>query len=72
MKVKLYASFREGRLEEQEWNFYEGITVDNILEELNIDKQRVGVLFVNSRHVKRDHKLSEDDILAIFPIIAGG
>lgn len=72
IKVKLYAGFRQGRFSEKEWNFSEGITVDQILEELEIDKNEAGVVLVNSRQVERDYTLCEGDEIAIFPLIAGG
>ena len=72
MKVKLFASLREGRFMEKEWNYVEGSTVSRILEELNINKKDVGVLLVNSRHAETDYKLGKEDILSIFPVIGGG
>jgi len=72
MKVKLFASFRDGRFKEKEWVYVEGITVSRILEALNINKKEVGVLLVNSRHRETDYKLQEGDTLAIFPLLGGG
>jgi len=34
MKVKLFASLRDGRFMEKEWDYSEGITLGRILEEL--------------------------------------
>ena len=72
MKVKLFASFRDGRFKEKEWGYGEGITVGGILEALNINKKEVGVLLVNSRHAETDYQLKEGDMLSIFPLIGGG
>ena len=72
MKVKLFASLRDGRFIEKEWNYVEGSTVSRILEELNINKKDVGVLLVNSRHAETDYKLEKGDTLSIFPVIGGG
>ena len=72
MKVKLFASLRDGRFMEKEWGYVEGITVGSILEELNINKKDVGVLLVNSRHAETDYKLGKGDTLSIFPVIGGG
>lgn len=72
MMVKLYAGFCEGRFREKECDFSEGITVDQLLEELKMSKDEVGVVLVNGLQVERDYKLSKIDSLAIFPLIAGG
>jgi len=72
VKVKLFASFRDGRFSEKEWDYSQGITVGRILEELAIDKKEVGVLLVNSCLTEPDYKLGEGDTLSIFPLIGGG
>ncbi|WAC07431.1 MAG: MoaD/ThiS family protein [Thermodesulfobacteriota bacterium] len=72
MKVKLFASLREGRFKEKEWEYVKGITVSHILGKLNINKVEVGALLVNSLHVGPDYTLQEDDILAVFPVLGGG
>jgi sulfur-carrier protein len=72
IKVKLFASFRNGRFNEKDWDYVEGITVSRILEKLNINKKDVGVLLVNSRHRETDCQLKEGDTLSIFPVIGGG
>jgi molybdopterin synthase sulfur carrier subunit len=72
IKVRLFASFRNGRFKEKDWCYVEGITVDGILEALNINKKEVGVLLVNSRHAEMDYRLQKGDTLSIFPLIGGG
>ena len=72
MKVKLFASLRDGRFKEKEWNYVQGLTVSGVLETLNINKKEVGVLLVNSRHAETDYQLKEGDTLSIFPLIGGG
>ena len=59
IKIKLFASFRDGRFNEKDWDYVEGITVSRILEKLNINKKDVGVLLVNSRHAEMDYQLKE-------------
>jgi molybdopterin converting factor small subunit len=72
IKVKLFASFRSGRFAEADWEYVEGLTLEDVLKKLNIDKKEVGVLLVNSRHAGIDYKLKEGDIISIFPVIGGG
>ena len=72
IKVKLFASFRDGRFNEKDWDYVEGITVSRILEKLNINKKDAGVVLVNSRHREMDYKLKEGDTLSVFPLLGGG
>ncbi|HQO77975.1 MAG TPA: MoaD/ThiS family protein [Thermodesulfobacteriota bacterium] len=72
MKVKLFASLRDGRFTEREWACPEGTTVHRILQDLNINENDAGIILVNSRHVELDQVLSEGDTLAIFPVVRGG
>ncbi len=72
MKVKLFASLRDGRFKEKDWDYVEGITVGRILEKLNINKEVVGALLVNSLQVGPDYTLKDDDTLSVFPLLGGG
>lgn len=72
IRIKLFASFRNGRFNEKDWDYVEGITVSRILEKLNINKKDVGVVLVNSRHREMDYKLKEGDTLSVFPLLGGG
>ena len=72
MTVKLFASLRNGRFKEKQWEYVPGMSISRILEELKIDSKDVGILLVNSRHAEPDYQLQEGDTLAIFPLIGGG
>jgi sulfur-carrier protein len=72
IRIKLFASFRNGRFNEKDWDYVEGITVSRILKKLNINKKDVGVVLVNSRHREMDYTLKEGDTLSVFPLLGGG
>jgi len=72
IRVKLFASFRNGRFNEKDWDYVEGVTVSRILGKLNINTKDVGVLLVNSHHREPDYKLKEGDTLSVFPLLGGG
>ncbi len=72
ISVKLFAYFRDNRFKIKEYDIDEGTTVGNIVDDLNIDREEVGVLMINSRHTNFDVHPVEKDILAIFPVIGGG
>lgn len=70
--VKLFAFFREGRFIKEDKELPEGTTAGQVVDDLNIDREEVGVLLLNSRHCKFEKILQEGDIYAIFPVIGGG
>ncbi|MBE0583375.1 MAG: MoaD/ThiS family protein [Desulfofustis sp.] len=72
LTVKLFAYFRDNRFVAEEKHYPQQTTVADILADLGIDEQEVGVTMLNSRHCRLDTCPQEDDILAIFPVIGGG
>jgi sulfur carrier protein ThiS len=57
---------------EEERSYSDGTRVLDVVEELGIDQEEVGVLMINSRHCQFETHLKENDILAIFPVVGGG
>ncbi len=72
VQVKLFAFFREGRFIKEDRELPEGCTVGEVVDTLNINREEIGVLMLNSRHCQFDTVLHEGDICAIFPVIGGG
>lgn len=72
LTVKLFAYFRDNRFVAEVREYTEGITVGEIIDELAIDRDDIGITMVNSRHCGFDTTPVENDILAIFPVIGGG
>lgn len=72
VQIKLFAFFREGRFKEENRELPENTMVGQVVDDLGIDREEVGVLMTNSRHCQFDTVLQENDILAIFPVIGGG
>ncbi|WP_298434449.1 MoaD/ThiS family protein [Geobacter sp.] len=70
--VKLFAMFRVGRFAATTKNYQSGISPADITSELNIPAQEVGIVLVNGRHARLDHRLLDGDILSLFPLIGGG
>ena len=70
--VKLFASFRTGRFEIESMEYPDGTTVADVVDSLNLQQSELGIMLVNSRHVKLDHLLVEGETLAIFPLLGGG
>ena len=47
-------------------------TVSTVLQKLSIPEAVTAVMLVNGRQAKVDTELSPDDVVAIFPPVAGG
>jgi molybdopterin converting factor small subunit len=50
----------------------EGVTVGEVIAMVKIPEEIPLLRIVNGVHVPIDHRLKEDDVLALFPPIAGG
>lgn len=72
--VKLFAYLRKGRFKSSELELPEGAAIMQVLEALaiNADEMRIGIILLNGRHAGFDTILKEQDVLAIFPPVAGG
>jgi sulfur-carrier protein len=70
--VKLFATFRHGRFDLEVRDYPEGTRVGQIVDELQLPLDKLGILMVNSRHVDLDRVLVDGETLAIFPLVGGG
>lgn len=50
----------------------DGITIEELLTELNVPKNSTNVVMLNGVHQKDDIKLNEGDVLSIIPPVTGG
>ena len=73
VKVKLFATFRNGRFIKKNIEVDENDTkVRDLLNKLGIKEEEVALIIVNGMHSDVDRKLEEGDTLALFPPVAGG
>ena len=72
VQVRLFATFRKDRFKEKEMDFPEGSTLADILANLKIAEKEARILLVNGISVAPDHKPAPNDVIAIFPPMAGG
>jgi len=70
--VKLFATFRIDRFDLETRDYPQGTTVGQVVEELKLPREQLGILMVNHRHVDLDRVLAEGETLAIFPLVGGG
>jgi len=72
IKVKLFATLRQDRFSEQEFEVTDGSDVDFILKMLNIKQEDVPILFINGRHADFNTVINGKDEVAFFPPVGGG
>ena len=72
VQVRLFASFREGRFKEQELELPEESSLGDLLAKLEIAQKDAKITIVNGVAVSAERKLSDRDVIAIFPPVAGG
>ncbi len=70
--VRLFAFFREGRFVEEIREYPEKTTVTQVIKDLGINIDAVGVTMLCFRQCALDTELKEGDQLGIFPMIGGG
>ena len=70
--VKLFATFRLGRFDIESRDYPAETTVGDVIKDLDLPENKLGILMVNSRHVDADRVLEEGETLAIFPLVGGG
>ncbi|MHC4758373.1 MAG: MoaD/ThiS family protein [Planctomycetota bacterium] len=72
VEVKLFATFRQGRFDKKEMEFSKAVPLADLLKDLNIPLEQVGVLLVNGRNTSPEYLLASEDVVSIFPAIGGG
>lgn len=70
--VKLFASFRAGRFDIETGDYPDGTTVADVADSLKLPQPELGIMMVNSRHVKLERLLIDGETLALFPLLGGG
>ncbi|MBM9602625.1 MoaD/ThiS family protein [Desulfopila inferna] len=72
VEVKLFAFFRENRFKVKVFEFDQPVSVLQVINQLDINPDEVGVTMINNRHCRHETMLHENDSLGIFPLIGGG
>lgn len=70
--VKLFATFRQGRFDIEQREYPQSTMVKDVVTDLDLPEEKLGVVMINSRHVELERFLKDGDTLAIFPLVGGG
>jgi len=72
VKVKLFATLRNELGKEVDFEYREGLKIQDVIEALNINREKVSIMLINGVHQKADAPLKDDDKLFLFPPVGGG
>ena len=72
IKVKFFATLREGRGKVDIYKTEKEVTVKEILDHYEIDEEQASILYVNGRDADLDRVLEDEDVISIFPPVGGG
>lgn len=70
--VKLFATFRVGRFKIEQRDYPSGTSCREVIAEVGLSEQEIGIILVNGRHAALDARLEEGDTLSLFPLVGGG
>ena len=70
--VKLFASFRIKWFKETIKECPHGTEVIEIVKEIGIPVNELGIVLINGRHASLNDKLQDGDIVSLMPLIGGG
>jgi sulfur carrier protein ThiS len=70
VQVKLFVTLRKNRIQNVELPY--GSDAKDLIHQLEIPLEEVGLLSVNKQHATLDQRLEEGDVIYIMPPIGGG
>lgn len=70
--VKLFASFRLKWFKEAIKDYPQGTEVSEIVKEIGIPVNDLGIVLINGNHASLNDKLHEGDTVSLMPLIGGG
>ncbi|MBN2791434.1 MAG: MoaD/ThiS family protein [Desulfuromonadales bacterium] len=74
--IHLFAAFRVGRFKQQQREYPDGTTLQDVIVDLGINfgigHDEIGMVLVDGRHVLLDQLLRDGNQLSIFPLLGGG
>ncbi|RQD72587.1 MAG: MoaD/ThiS family protein [Tindallia sp. MSAO_Bac2] len=72
IKIRLFATLREGRGKEVEIKAGEGMTGSELINTLEIEEKDVAIFLINGKDATLEDTLQEGDVISIFPPVGGG
>ena len=76
--VKVFATLREYMVPKpeigikMEMQFEEGSIISDIIDQLELPRDEVKIIFKNNTHASVEDRIEQDDVIAFFPAVGGG
>jgi len=70
--VKLFATLRTGKFDENEFDIDPGSNINYLLEKIELKREDIAIIFINGKHADYNTTITEGDSIALFPPIGGG
>ena len=70
--VKLVGLFQTGRFKQRTCVYPEGVTAQEIFDDLQLPQQHLGIILIDGLHAERTTVLTEGDQLVLMPLLGGG
>ena len=70
--IKLVGPFRIGRFKEAVREYSSGSSVTDVVNELDIPTQLLGIVLINSLHASVEDFINDGDTVCLLPFIDGG
>jgi len=72
VKVRLFATLREGRGKEVETEGKAGMTGNDLIDQMEISEEDVAIFLINGKDGKLEDPIQDGDVISIFPPVGGG
>jgi molybdopterin converting factor small subunit len=72
VNVKLIGLFQVGRFKQEDLEYPTGISVQEVINDLQLPQQHFGIVLINGVHADTGTVLTEGDHVVIMPIVDGG
>jgi len=72
VNVKLVGLFKTGRFRQRDLPCQEGSSIQEIVEQLELPEQHLGIILLNGCHASSETRLKPDDSLVLLPFVDGG
>jgi len=72
VNVKLVGLLKTGRFKQRELQCQEGSSIQEIVKQLELPEQHLGIILLNGFHVSTETRLEPDDKLVLLPFVDGG
>jgi len=70
--VKLFATLRNNRFIEKEFEVDNGVVVEDLFKLFDLKREEVTIIFINGKHGDYDSPLKDGDSIGLFPPVGGG